>query len=75
MISPFNTEGMGSMPGWGVKIPHASRPKSQNINQKQYSNKFHKDFLNDQIFFKRKLLRVDFKHSSHTYPHIKQLTK
>ena len=25
--SPSNAEGMGSIPGWGVKIPQASRPK------------------------------------------------
>ena len=28
----------------GAKIPHASRPKNQNIKQKQYCNKFNKDF-------------------------------
>ena len=27
-----------------LKIPHASGPKHQNINQKQYGNKFSKDF-------------------------------
>ena len=27
-----------------TKIPHASRPKKQNIKQKQYFNKFNKDF-------------------------------
>ena len=26
----------------GTKIPHASRPKNQNIGQKQYYNKFNK---------------------------------
>ena len=36
--------GVGSIPGWGVKIPHASWPKNQNIKQKQYCNKFNKDF-------------------------------
>ena len=34
------------MPGWGAKIPHASWPKNQNIKQKQYFNKFNKDFKN-----------------------------
>ena len=24
-----NAGGMGSIPGWGAKIPHASRPKSK----------------------------------------------
>ena len=35
------------IPGQGAKIPHASRPKNQNIKkQKQYCNKFNKDFKN-----------------------------
>ena len=33
---------MGLIPIWGAKIPHASRPKHQNIKQKQYYNKFNK---------------------------------
>ena len=41
--SPSNAEGAGLIPGWGAKIPHASRPKNQNIEQKQYCNKFNKD--------------------------------
>ena len=31
---------------WGTKIPHTLWPKSQNIQQKQYCNKFNKDFEN-----------------------------
>ena len=27
-------------------MPHASGPKVQNLKQKQYCNKFHKDFKN-----------------------------
>ena len=27
---PFNAEGMGSILGWGIKIPYASGPKNQN---------------------------------------------
>ena len=42
--SSFNTGGAGLIPGWGAKIPHASRPKNQNIKRKQYCNKFNKDF-------------------------------
>ena len=42
--SPSNAGGVGSIPGWGAKIPHASWPKNQKINQKQYCNKFNKDF-------------------------------
>jgi len=30
---PFNAEGVGSILGWGVKIPYASGPKNQNIKQ------------------------------------------
>ena len=43
--SPSNSGGMGLIPDRGAKIPHASRPKNQNIKQKQYCNKFNKDFL------------------------------
>ena len=42
--SPSNTEHAGSISGWGAKIPHASESKNQNIQQKQYCNKFNKDF-------------------------------
>ena len=45
-ISPSNTGGVGSILGLGAKIPHASQKKNQSIKQKQYSNKFNKDFLN-----------------------------
>ena len=43
---PSNAGGAGSIPGWGVKIPHASWPKNQNIKQKQYCDKFNKNFKN-----------------------------
>ena len=43
---PSNAGGAGSIPGWGAKIPHASQPKNQNIKQKQYYNKFNKNFKN-----------------------------
>ena len=29
---PFNAGGVGSIPGWGARIPHASWPKNQNLN-------------------------------------------
>ena len=32
--------------GQGAKIPHALRPKNQNIKQKQYCNEFNKGFKN-----------------------------
>ena len=44
--SPSNAGGVGSIPGRGTKIPHASGPKKQNMKQKQYCNKFSKDFKN-----------------------------
>ena len=44
--SPSNAGGAGSIPGRGAKVPPASRPKNQNIKQKQYCNKFNKDFKN-----------------------------
>ena len=42
--SPSNAGVAGLIPGWGAKIPHASRPKHQNVKQKQYCNKFNTDF-------------------------------
>ena len=44
--SPSNAVGVGSIPGQVAKIPHASCPKNPNIKQKQYCNKFNKDFEN-----------------------------
>ena len=35
------------IPGQGAKIPHALGLKNQKIKQKQYCNKFNKDFKND----------------------------
>ena len=35
---------VGSIPGQGIKIPHASWPKNQNIKEKQYCNEFNRDF-------------------------------
>ena len=54
--SSSNAEGAGSIPGQGAKIPYASRPKNQNIKQKQYCNKFNKHFKNGlhQKIFKNK---------------------
>ena len=43
-ISPSKAGAAASIPGQGDKIPQASSPKSQNIKQKQYCNKFNKDF-------------------------------
>ena len=35
---------MGLIPDEGAQIPHASQPENQNIKQKQYCDKFNKDF-------------------------------
>ena len=43
---PSSAGGGGLIPGWRAKIPHALGPKNQNIKQKQYCNKFNKDFKN-----------------------------
>ena len=50
---PSGAGGVGSIPGPGAKIPHpgakiphASWPKNQGIEQRQYCNKFYKDFKN-----------------------------
>ena len=42
--SPSNSVDMGSTHRWGAKIPHASGPKKRNIDQKQYCDRFNKDF-------------------------------
>ena len=44
---PSNAGDVSSIPGQRVKIPHACWPKNQNIKQRQYCNKFNKDFEND----------------------------
>ena len=44
--SPSNAGRARSVSGWGARIPRASQPKKQNIKQKQYCNRFSKDFQN-----------------------------
>ena len=44
--SPSNAGSLSSIPDWGAKTPHASGPKDQTVKQKQYCNKFNKDFKN-----------------------------
>ena len=41
---PSDAGGVGSIPGQGARIPHASQPRNQNVKQKQYCNKFDKNF-------------------------------
>ena len=43
--SPSRVRGGSFIPDPGANIPHTSWPKNQNIKQKQYCNKFSKDFL------------------------------
>ena len=54
---PTNAGGLGSIPSWGDKIPHASGPKNQNVKQKQCRNKFNKDFKNG-LYIKKKILKI-----------------
>ena len=37
---PAKAGDVGSIPGWGAKIPHVSWLKNQKIKEKQYCNKF-----------------------------------
>ena len=47
MVKTASTSGGVSwVPGWGTKMPHALESKKQNIKQKQYCNKFNRDFKN-----------------------------
>ena len=49
--SPSNTGAVGSIPGWGAKISHASQGKKTN---NKYCNKFSKDFKNSPCQKKKK---------------------
>ena len=63
---PSSAEGAGSIPGQGVKIPHALGPKNQDIKQKQYCNKF-KDLKNgphQKILKKKKMQENHYKMKS-----------
>ena len=51
--SPSSAGRAGSTPGGGVKIPHALWPKkTKHKKQKQYCNKFNKDFKKKSLVFK-----------------------
>ena len=54
---PLSAGGACSIPGQGTKFLHASWPKNQNVKQKQYCNKFNKDFLK-----RKKLMDLDWAH-------------
>ena len=57
-------------PWLGDKIPHGLQPKNENIKQKQYCNKFNKNFKNNcphkKRFFKKKLFEQSPKYTSRT---------
>ena len=53
----YNAGSAGSISGRGAEIPHASRPENQNIKQKQFCNKFNKDFENGPHQKKKKILK------------------
>ena len=44
---PSNVQVVGLTPSQEAKITHTSQWKNQDIEQKQYCNKFNKDFNND----------------------------
>ena len=46
---PSNEGGVGLILGQGAKILHVLWTKIQNIKQKQYCNKFNKDFKKQRI--------------------------
>ena len=46
VVKTLLSNAAGSIPDQGAKISHASGPKNQNIKQKQYCNKFNKEFKN-----------------------------
>ena len=51
----YNAGSPGLISGRGAEVPHASRPENQNIKQKQYCNKFNKDFENGPHQKKKKI--------------------
>ena len=55
--SPSNARGAGSILGQRAKTPHTSHPpKYHNRKQKQYSNKFKKDFKNKSTSKPKKII-------------------
>ena len=61
--SPLNAGVVGSVLGLGAKITPASWPPIQNLKQKQYCNKFSKDFENNpyqKVLKKKKKVLVLF---------------
>ena len=67
---PSRAVGVSLIPGQEVKIPHASRSKIQNMKQKQYCNKFNRDFLKNSPHqkksCKKKITKDKFKRQKQT---------
>ena len=58
--SPLSVGSRGSIPGQvRAKIPHATQAKNKNRKQKQYCNKFNKDFKNGPLQKKKKILKKE----------------
>ena len=55
--SPSNTGDAGSIPGWGIKIPHSSWPKNQSINRSNIVSDSIKTLKMVRIKKKKKLLK------------------
>ena len=51
--SPSNARGVGSIPNWGAKTPHALQPTNQNMKQKPYCNKLIKILRMVHVFLKK----------------------
>ena len=47
MVLPSSVGGVSLIPGQEAKIPHVSWSTNQNMKQKEYCNKFNKDFKKD----------------------------
>ena len=61
VVKTSNAESVGSIPGQGAKTPHVSRQKNQNTKQKQYCNRFNKDFRNGPHKKKKSLKKIKWK--------------
>ena len=55
---PSNAGGADLIPDRGAEIPHAWRPRNQNIKQEQYCNKFNKDFKIGPSFSRRPVCSI-----------------
>ena len=62
--SSFNVGDAGLISGQGAKISYALWPKNQDIRQKQYCNRFNKDFSNEKKrgghYFEKIIISLNF---------------